>query len=693
MLAIDSTHPSPRSGAPRLGPLGRLAVAAAVSLLAGQAAEARPFSDRITLPSGEKIFLAGYNLAWINFAGDVGDAPLNATAFRAAMKAVADSGGNTMRVWLATNGSKDPVFGADGLVVGPGSKTLGNVQQMLAIAKEHKLLLMPVLLTHNFMQGQAGVNLDNNRKLLTTDAGLKAFIDNYLVPLVTAIGKDPNLVCWEIANEAEGMVEGVGWTNQRIAKADVQKFTNRMAGAIHRAVPGVLVSTGTVQASYLNWYSDAALKAAGGDADGVLDFHMVHYYGWNGTGNSPFRKGASAWGVDKPLVVGEFASSSWSTTTLSTSPMQDAEMVDTLLENLHRNGYAGGLFWQYQPDGGDPWMKGFATSAASLAKLARAHPADVAFDGASDGKVAVVASASVGGKVTASPAGRVDSGTTVALTAAADAGFEFTGWSGDTTAAASVNPLRVKALRDRSILANFRPAAGTNLLKNGDFSAVGNWEFNKSAEGTAAGTVSYAAGQADIDITAAGAMDWHLQLMQGGFALQAGGTYVLSFDAWANAPRAVNVGLTTTDWKWQDGASASVTASKANYQVELTALPAVAEGTLGVIQFNIGDAVSNLHIDNVVLVAKGGGTQVGPAPAVPGGAGLTLAPASGRFAWSVAAPLPQASVLVIADLRGRLIARIPLAAGATGGLIPGGLPRGLLVGRVAGFGERVFLSE
>src|SRR2546423_4256640 len=178
-------------------------------------ARAMPFSDRVTLPSGEKIFVAGFNLAWINFAGDVGDAPLNATAFQAAMKAVADSGGNTMRVWLSTNGSKDPVFGADGLVSGLGSKTIANVQQMLAIAKTNKMLIVPTLLTHNFLQsGQSGVNLDNNKKLLATDAGLKAYIDNAVVPLVTAIGKDPNLLCWEVANEPEGMVESIGWTSQ-----------------------------------------------------------------------------------------------------------------------------------------------------------------------------------------------------------------------------------------------------------------------------------------------------------------------------------------------------------------------------------------------------------------------------------------------------------------------------------------------
>lgn len=654
---------------------------ALLCLLAPPRTMALPFSDRITLPSGEKIFLAGYNLAWIQFAADVGDAPLNATAFRAAMKAVSDSGGNVMRVWLSTNGSKDPVFGADGLVTGLGSRTLANVQQMLAIAKENKMLLMPVLLTHNFMQTQGGVNLANNRKMLTTDAGLKAYIDKAVVPLVTAIGNDPNLVCWEIANEAEGMVEGIGWTNERITKTAVQVFTNRMAGAIHRAVPGVLVSTGIVQAAYLNWYGDAALKAAGGDADGVLDFYQVHYYGWNGTSNSPFRKGAAAWSVDKPLVVGEFASSSWAPETASSSKMQDAESVDTLLENLYKTGYAGGMFWQYQPDAGDAWMKGFVTSSPSLAKFARAHAADVAFDGVSDGKFGVVVSSSAGGLAVASPTGRVATGTLVTVMATAEAGYVFMGWSGDTTADATVNPLKVKVVKDRAIVAEFRPAPGTNLLKNGDFAAITGWEFSASAEGTAKGTISYAAGQADIQITAAGTLDWHLQLQQGGFPLQAGAILVVSFDAWADADRAVSLGLTTTAWAWQDGASAAVGTLKKNYQVELTATDTLPAGTLGVLQFNIGEKASTLHIDNVVLALKGG-TPIQGRVAIRAAPRLNFIASAGSLAWQTASPLAGSAELVVRDVRGRELGRYGLPAGASSGVLPAKLPPGRLTGEL-----------
>jgi uncharacterized repeat protein (TIGR02543 family) len=371
--------------------------------------------------------------------------------------------------------------------------------------------------------------------------------------------------------------------------------------------------------------------------------------------------------------------------------MQDAESVDTLLENLFKNGYAGGLFWQYQPDAGDPWMKGFVTASPSLAKLARAH-VDVKFDGQSDGKLSVVASSTAGGKVTASPVGRVDTGTTVTITAAPDAGYEFTGWSGDTTAAASVNPITVKAIKDRSILANFRPAAGTNLLKNGDFASTANWQLNVSTQGKAVATVSYAAGQADINITAADTANWYVQLMQGGFPLQAGGTYVVSFDAWANAPRAVQVGLTTSDWNWQDGKNVSVTASKATYQVELAALKTLADGTTGVIQFNIGEVVSTLHIDNVILVAKGASPVLGR-DANLSSPRIRLGASRRGLSWSAGKALAKAGNLVVTDLRGEEVGRFRLAAGASQGTVAAHLPQGLLLARIEGAGATLFLSE
>jgi len=658
-------------------PLKKVLLAFAALAMASTSV-AMPFSDRITLPSGEKIFLSGFNLAWSagNFANDVGDASWNSAQeayFRKAFKDVADSGGNVMRVWLSTDGSRDPKFGADGLVSGLGTKTIANVQKMLLLAKENKILLMPVLLTHNFLQNEAasrGASLANNKKLLTTDEGIKAYIDNAMVPLVKAIGNDPNLACWEICNECEGMVENIGWTSQKVAKANIQKITNRMAGAIKRAVPGVLVSTGIVQASYLNWYSDAALKAAGADADGTLDFYMVHYYGWNGPENSPFKKSASGWGIDKPIAVGEFASNSWSTSTTASSSMKDAEKIDTLLANLIKNGYAGGLFWQYQVDS-DAWMQGFPTASPSMAELARDYPDDVKFDGVSDGKLSVVASASVGGRVVADPAGRVAPGTLVTLTAIAQPGYDFQGWAGDTTAATAV--LKVTVVKDRSITAVFKPNASTNLIKNGDFAnGLTSWgQWIDSAKGNGA-AISVQDDAAKIVVIKSDTVNYGVQISYPGLEVEAGVSYTISFDAWASAATPIGIGVVhngSVDQNWSLPAYFYGSAELGIASQSFTnTFEADTSDDAVVLQFNLGkNAGKTLFIDNVTLVRKGSTsirTRVGASSR------LGLRSVANGFEWTRSAPLASAATVRVIDTKGRELHRSTAKAGSVSGFVP-----------------------
>jgi len=337
-------------------------------------------TNRITLPNGRQVFVSGMNLAWINFGADVGDAALDTNSFKQAIQDVRDSGGNAMRVWLSTNGANDPKFDATtGLASGLGSKTIGNVKAMLSIANRNGVVLVLDLLSHNLMAaGQVGswnqMSIANNAKLLKTDAGIAAYVQNAVVPLVTAIGKDTGILAWEVFNEPEGMLaaNATNWglVDSGIQMANIQKVINRVAGAIHRAVPGILVSNGAVQMSYTssvagtNYYSDSALIATGSDSDGVLDFYMVHYYGWNGTSNSPFTKDYAHWKLDKPLVVGEFPAGDWSPTISSKN--QDAAKQDTLLTYLHNTGYAGGLSWCYFGDGTDKWLGSITTAGAGL---------------------------------------------------------------------------------------------------------------------------------------------------------------------------------------------------------------------------------------------------------------------------------------------------------------------------------------
>jgi hypothetical protein len=354
-------------------------------------------SDRITLPSGRNIFVSGMNLAWINYANDVGNTPLDTGTFKTAVQDIRDAGGNAMRVWLSTNGSHDPVYDSStGLVKGLGTQTISNVKAMLDIAGRNGVVLVLSLLSQNLAEqpqtvangpGQIGLPLAFNKKLLQTDTGLSAYIRNAVVPLVTAIGKDSSILCWEVFNEPEGMTDS-GWTYDKTTTIpEIQKVINRVAGAIHRAVPGILVSNSAVTfatssnvGAYRNVYSDSALKVAGGDSDGTLDFYMVHYYPWN-QGLSPFVQPASHWKLDKPLVIAEFPAGSWgkadSNLPPSYHPVYDSADIDTLFQTLYNTGYAGAISWNYFGDTYDTWLGSYATSMKTISDLYTAHTSDI----------------------------------------------------------------------------------------------------------------------------------------------------------------------------------------------------------------------------------------------------------------------------------------------------------------------------
>lgn len=100
-------------------------------------------------------------------------------------------------------------------------------------------------------------------------------------------------VCYCAAsNEPEGASVEYGWTGTKVAFNVIQRAINRQAAAIRRADPNTLITTGSWSYRVLssavsgmsgNRYTNAALQAAGGQADGYLDFYQVSatlHSGW-----------------------------------------------------------------------------------------------------------------------------------------------------------------------------------------------------------------------------------------------------------------------------------------------------------------------------------------------------------------------------------------------------------------------------
>lgn len=320
-------------------------------VLTGFNAQAQVNPDNLLNHNGQPLFLSGMNLAWLNFADDLGN--FNEELFIQRMDNLSEAGGNTLRWWLHTNGTNSPQFDGDGLVTGIAPENLVNLQTALDIAYERGVSIILCLWSFDMMQDNAGsANWPRNKALIENTTNTQAYIDNALIPMVEAVKGHPGIVAWEIFNEPEGMNSDVGWagwTSETTTTQYIQQFINLTAGAIHRADPQAKVSNSSWnimvlsdEGSFTNDYTDVKLIAAGGDTDGTLDFYMVHYYPEHfGTTMSPFHNPASHWGLDKPIVIGEFSAKGITTPSGGGSTLTPEEAYAYAIEN----GYAGALSW------------------------------------------------------------------------------------------------------------------------------------------------------------------------------------------------------------------------------------------------------------------------------------------------------------------------------------------------------------
>jgi Cellulase (glycosyl hydrolase family 5) len=309
-------------------------------------------------------FASGLNVAWVNFANDV-PSP-NLTTFNTIFKNTYAAGGRVVRWWFHTNGTVTPGYDSSGKAKPLQQSHIDGVKAILNAAHSAGIAVNISLWSFDMLQANAGTAHTNNQALLEVDANRQAYIDNYLTPLVTALKGTPGLYSYEIFNEPEGMGPN-GWATYRTTEAAIQKCVNWFAAAIHAADPNVLVTNGAVTFDYCstvsgktNYYSDSALRNVGGKQGGTLNFYEVHYYTSNGTSTSCFMHPASYWGLDKKLVMGEFAAAT----------TQNINQND-LYTYLYTNGYNGAWAWSYDAD--YPWPD----MQTAMQNVYNAHMSDV----------------------------------------------------------------------------------------------------------------------------------------------------------------------------------------------------------------------------------------------------------------------------------------------------------------------------
>jgi mannan endo-1,4-beta-mannosidase len=325
---------------------------------------------------------------------------------RDVLVATNEAGGNAVRVWVHADSANTPIFTEDGYVASSDSKgtLIPDIRRYLRWAQELNLLVVLCLWNAAVLPNSRGAygliadaSADSSGR--ANCSRLQSYIERVLTPMVSALADEPALGAWEILNEPEGSVatgitsasgnlcfdtkvldgSGAGWAQAEdkgggppLPMESLLRFVGLQAAAIHAADPQALVTTGSWNERALSdrsggsrqYFSrkclSAALAALGANlganlgAHGAaavrphLDFYQTHAYAWPPEApyapSSPFNFDSSRYGLDAPLVVGEFAPGEHS------GGLTTREQYTTLLSR----GHSGALGWSAKVDDRGP---------------------------------------------------------------------------------------------------------------------------------------------------------------------------------------------------------------------------------------------------------------------------------------------------------------------------------------------------
>ncbi|XP_062593358.1 mannan endo-1,4-beta-mannosidase-like [Saccostrea cucullata] len=316
--------------------------------------------------NGHKVFLAGINKAWENYAYDFGNGQYDSVKakYEHVFQQLQNAGANSIRIWIHIEGESSPHFDGSGHVTGldNGGTFINDMKSMLTAAQNHNIFVFPTL-WNGAVKQQTHYRLDG----LIRDTGkLLSYINHALKPMVQALKDMPALGGWDLMNEPEGELKpdltssepcfdtrhlhnsGAGWAGKLYTPQELLRFFNWQAAAIKEVDPHALVTVGawngkvnTDNFGFHNMYKDSCLVKAGGKAQGTLSFYQVHSYDWQGHfgTESPFKHNFRAFGLHKPLVIGEFREKNGGGMT-----------INQLYDHAYNGGFAGGWAWS-QTDG------------------------------------------------------------------------------------------------------------------------------------------------------------------------------------------------------------------------------------------------------------------------------------------------------------------------------------------------------
>ncbi|MBI3205791.1 MAG: hypothetical protein HYZ29_29920 [Myxococcales bacterium] len=295
-----------------------------------------------------KRFMYGINYAWKDFAGDFGGISAwgiqgvsgQASAHAAALADMRGHGVSVVRWWMFPDFRGDGVdFDASEIPTGLGGTALADIQKALELAEQADVYLMLTVFSFdNFgpSENVAGIWTPGITPMVKDATKRKALMEKVVRPVAKAVAASPHakrVIAWDVINEPEWAMTGSDpygdpafEANADLAPVsftEMETFIKEVTATL-RSESGALVTVGGAAAKWARAWTKVG-----------VDFYQLHSYDWVDKW-WPHTNAASSYGLDKPLVMGEFPP-----TGLSGVP------YSSVVQAFWDKGYAGALSWQY----------------------------------------------------------------------------------------------------------------------------------------------------------------------------------------------------------------------------------------------------------------------------------------------------------------------------------------------------------
>lgn len=293
--------------------------------------------------NGKNWYLHGANLPWNNWGcdfgcganGGVSSAAGNAAVSGAFAQAKAN-GMNVVRLWVFPGDPWQITRSSDGTPTGLNQGVFTDLDAAVALAAQHDVYLDLVLFSSPTAMPSSWFTNDSQRSKLAT----------VLAPMFARYKNNPRVMTWEVINEPEFDIWG-----GKVSQSQAQALVRGIAGAVH-ANSSSLVTVGSAMVDGLPMWVGQG-----------LDYYQAHWYDYMQPGQwcarcTDYPTLRTAYGLDRPLVIGEFYS---------------ASTVDALQRNedWYGKGFAGAWAWSLLPN---RTSDGMAIDLAASKTFAGRHP-------------------------------------------------------------------------------------------------------------------------------------------------------------------------------------------------------------------------------------------------------------------------------------------------------------------------------